>query len=171
MDEHNPYRGPDAPVASLPPGDDALAGRGVRLGAALIDGVLMMLIVLPAMYASGYFGQVMAAAQRGEQMSIGSTLMWAAFGFLAFVVVQGVPLNATGQTWGKRLTGIRIVDLAGNKPPLGRLLGVRYLPLQMLSNVPLIGPPLAFVNVLLIFRSDRRCGHDLIAGTRVVRAD
>jgi uncharacterized RDD family membrane protein YckC len=35
----------------------------------------------------------------------------------------------------------------------------------------MIGPVLALVDVLLIFRNDRRCGHDLIAGTRVVHAD
>ncbi len=97
-------------------------------------------------------------------------LMWAAVGFIVFLVVQGVPLNATGQTWGKRITGIKIVDLAGNKPPFGKLIGLRYLPVGVASNIPFIGPIISIVNVLLIFRGDRRCGHDLIAGTRVVQA-
>ena len=113
----------------------------------------------------------MAAAERGQQVGLGTTLMWAAIGFGVFVLVQFVPLNATGQTWGKKVLGIKIVDLAGAKPPIGRLLGARYLPMQLVGNVPFVGPVLAIVNVLLIFRGDRRCGHDLIAGTQVVKAN
>ena len=64
----------------------------------------------------------MAAAQSGQQVGFGVTLMWAVIGFVIFAVVQGFPLNATGQTWGKKLLKIKIVDLDGNKPPLGRLL-------------------------------------------------
>ena len=170
MDEQNPYRGPDAAVAEFSSGDE-LAGRWARLGAAIIDGIIMLAVVIPVMYMGGYMQAATAAAQAGEQVPFGTTLMWAVIGFVIFVVVQGFPLNATGQTWGKKALKIKIVDLAGDKPPLGRLLGLRYLPIQVVSNVPMIGPVLALVDVLLIFRNDRRCGHDLIAGTRVVHAD
>jgi uncharacterized RDD family membrane protein YckC len=170
MDEQNPYRGPDAAVAEFSSGDE-LAGRWARLGAAIIDGIIMLAVVMPVMYMGGYMQAATAAAQAGEQVPFGTTLMWAVIGFVIFVVVQGFPLNSTGQTWGKKALKIKIVDLAGNKPPLGRLLGLRYLPIQVASNVPMSGPVLALVDVLLIFRNDRRCGHDLIAGTRVVHVD
>ena len=170
MDEQNPYRGPDAAVAEFSSGDE-LAGRGARLGAAIIDFIIMLVVLLPIMYMGGYMAAATEAAQAGAQVGLGTTLMWAAIGFVIFVVIQGFPLNATGQTWGKKLLKIKIVDLDGAKPPIGRLLGLRYLPIQVVANVPLIGPVVALVNVLLIFRSDRRCGHDLIAGTRVVHAD
>jgi uncharacterized RDD family membrane protein YckC len=170
MDEQNPYRGPDAAVAEFSSGDE-LAGRGARLGAAIIDGVILLAIVMPLMYMGGYMQAAAAAAQAGQQVPFGTMLMWAVIGFVIFAVVQGFPLNATGQTWGKKALKIKIVDLAGNKPPLGRLLGLRYLPIQIVSNVPMIGPVLALVDVLLSFRNDRRCGPDLIAGTRVVHAD
>ncbi len=170
MDEQNPYRGPDAAVAEFSSGDE-LAGRGARLGAAIIDFIIMLVVLLPIMYMGGYMAAATEAAQAGAQVGLGTTLMWAAIGFVIFVVIQGFPLNATGQTWGKKLLKIKIVDLDGGKPPIGRLLGLRYLPIQVVANVPLIGPVVALVNVLLIFRSDRRCGHDLIAGTRVVHAD
>ena len=170
MDEQNPYRGPDAAVAEFSSGDE-LAGRGARLGAAIIDFIIMLVVLLPIMYMGGYMAAATEAAQAGAQVGLGTTLMWAAIGFVIFVVIQGFPLNATGQTWGKKLLKIKIVDLDGAKPPIGRLLGLRYLPIQAVANVPLIGPVVALVNVLLIFRSDRRCGHDLIAGTRVVHAD
>lgn len=170
MNEHNPYRGPDSNVAEVSGGDE-LAGRGTRLGAAIIDLIIMLVILMPLMFMGGYWETAMAAAQAGEQVGLGTTLLWALVGFVVFVVVQGFPLNASGQTWGKKMLNIKIVDLDGNKPPLGRLLGLRYLPIQVVGNIPLLGPLLGLVNVLLIFRNDRRCGHDLIAGTRVVHAD
>lgn len=168
MDDQNPYRSPDAVVAEISDGE--LAERGTRLGAAIVDTLILLVILGPLMFFGGYWSSAMAAAEQGQQVGLGTTLMWAAMGFGVFVLVQFVPLNATGQTWGKKVLGIKIVDLAGAKPPIGRLLGARYLPMQLVGNVPFVGPVLAIVNVLLIFRGDRRCGHDLIAGTQVVKA-
>lgn len=170
MDEQNPYRGPDAEVAEMSR-DDELAGRGARLGAVIIDAIILLVILMPLMYVGGYFEAAMAAAQAGGAVGIGTTLMWGAIGFIVFALVQAYPLNASGQTWGKKMLKIRIADLAGNKPSLGRLLGARYLPVHVVGNIPLVGVVLQLVNVLLIFRNDRRCGHDLIAGTKVVHAD
>ena len=165
MSEHNPYGSPEAVVAEV--GDLDMATRGERLGAALVDTVVMLAILIPLMVVGGYWE--LAMATEGE-VGFLATLLWAAIGFAVFVVVQWAPLNANGQTWGKRVLGIRIVDMEGGKPPIGRLLGRRYAPVQVAANLPAIGMVLGLLNVLLIFRSDRRCGHDLIAGTRVVKA-
>ena len=164
MNEQNPYGSPEAVVAEV--GDTHLAGRGERLGAAIIDTIILLVILVPLMFVGGYWQAAMSA---GGEVPLMTTLLWAAVGFAVFVVVQWVPLNANGQTWGKRMLGIRIVDMDGAKPPIGRLIGLRYLPVQVATNVPLIGMVLALVNVLLIFRGDRRCGHDLVAGTQVVK--
>lgn len=170
MDEQNPYRGPESSDTQALP-EDELAGRGTRLGAAIIDVIIMVAILLPLMYMGGYFKAAMAAAAAGSSVGHGIELMWNLIGIAVFALVQSIPLNATGQTWGKKLLKIKIVDLAGGKPPLGRLLGLRYFPVQLGSSIPFIGPVIGLVDVLLIFRGDRRCGHDLIAGTRVVHAD
>ncbi|UKE68407.1 RDD family protein [Xanthomonas cerealis pv. cerealis] len=74
----------------------------------------------------------------------------------------------TGQTWGKKLLSIRIVDLHGEPPPLWRLIVLRYLPTQLLSLVPVAGNVYALLDALFIFRHDKRCLHDIIAGTQVV---
>lgn len=170
MEEQNPYRSPDAAVADVPLDAEAmLADRGTRLGAAIIDSLILCVIILPLMYVGGYWRAAAAAAAEGHRLGIGTTLLWAVIGFVVFVVVQGIPLNTSGQTWGKKMLDIKIVDLSGAKPPLGRLLGLRYLPLQVIGNVPFLGPIAMLVNPLLIFRGDRRCGHDLIAGTRVIK--
>jgi uncharacterized RDD family membrane protein YckC len=169
MDDQNPYRAPEAPIINVERDTD-LAELGERLAAALIDGVIMLCIMLPAMFFGGYFKAVMDAALSGAKPPLGLVAMWGGIGFLALVVVQGYPLNATAQTWGKRILKIRIVDIDGSKPPLARLLAMRYLPVQIASLIPIIGSLLPLVDVLFIFRKDRRCVHDLIAGTKVIKA-
>ena len=164
MDDRNPYGSPEAVVAEL--GQGNLAGRGERLGAAIIDTIILLVVLVPLMLVGGYWEVAMAA---GGQVPLGTTLLWAGIGFAVFAAVQWYPLDAAGQTWGKRLLGIRIVDMDGAKPPVGRLLWWRYLPIQAVGNVPVVGMVLWLVDVLLIFRGDRRCGHDLVAGTQVVK--
>jgi len=164
MNEQNPYGSPEAVVADF--AESSLAGRGERLGAAIIDTIILLVIMLPLMFFGGYWQVAMSA---GGEVPFLTTVLWALVGLAVFVAVQWVPLNANGQTWGKRMLGIRIVDMDGDKPPIVQLICLRYLPIQLASNIPVIGIVVALVNVLLIFRADRRCGHDLIAGTQVVK--
>ena len=164
MNDPNPYQAPEAPLALE--GADVLAGRGERLGAALIDGVISLLTFLPVAALTGYFGKVIDAARGGAAMSFLAAAGYVVLALVMFVVVQGYPLAKTGQTWGKKLLWIRIVDLHGAQPPLWRLI-VRYLPIQLLSMVPVVGSFYALVDALFIFRQDKRCLHDLVAATQV----
>lgn len=172
MEQQNPYASPTSQVMepeSTAPGQPA--GRGVRLGAAILDTLLLLAVLLPMQWFGGYFAAAAAAGQSGHTVPWTLQLLWGGIGVAVFVVVQGWPLQAGGQTWGKRVLSIRIVDLAGEKPPLWRLLALRYLPLQIVGLIPVVGLVVPLVNPLLIFRADRRCLHDHIAGTRVVIAD
>ncbi|GAB2507055.1 hypothetical protein GCM10027084_22220 [Pseudoxanthomonas sangjuensis] len=164
--EQNPYQAPETAVVD-PARDDQLAGRGERLAAALLDTVIMLVLVCPVMFTTGYW----QAASSGQAPGFGMQLLYGLMGFVIFVLVQGYPLSASGQTWGKRLMKIRIVDLQGEKPSFATLIAKRYLPVQVAGLVPFLGNLAALVDVLMIFRADCRCGHDLIAGTRVVKAD
>jgi hypothetical protein len=49
------------------------------------------------------------------------------------------------------------------------LLLKRYLPVQVVGSIPVLGMFASLVDVLFIFRDDRRCVHDLIAGTQVTK--
>lgn len=169
MDNQNPYRAPEAPITN-PVLDTDLAGLGERLAAALIDAFIMLCIMLPAMFFGGYFKAVIDAALSGAKPPFGLIAMWGGIGFVIFVLVQGFPLSTTAQTWGKRILRIKIVDLDGGKPPFSRLLAMRYLPVNVATLVPVLGSILTVVDVLFVFRQDRRCVHDLIAGTKVVKA-
>jgi uncharacterized RDD family membrane protein YckC len=168
MQDSNPYSAPSAAVADVAPvGRQELAGRGLRLGGAIIDGLLLMVILIPMMVAGGYFTGMMS----GVKPALGTQVMWGVFGFVLFVLVQGYPLSQTAQTWGKKLLKMKIVHLDGSQPSLGTLIGKRYLPVQAIGLVPYLGGLFGLVNVLFIFGEERRCIHDLIAGTRVVMAD
>ena len=64
---------------------------------------------------------------------------------------------------------IRIVDLEGRVPSIPRLV-VRCATAMYVGVIPFLGRLLSLIDLLLIFRDDKRCGHDLLAGTRVVKA-
>ena len=89
-----------------------------------------------------------------------------------FGLINGRWLVTRGQTVGKRLVGVRIVD-AGTREvvPLVKSYGLRFIVVQAITQVPFVGPILALVDPLFIFGERRRCLHDYLAGTIVVRAD
>ena len=86
-----------------------------------------------------------------------------------FMVINGYLLVTKGQTLGKLALGIRIVDAASNGAATAvKLLGLRYVLVLLVMAIPIIGQLLGLADALFIFRSDRRCVHDLLAGTKVV---
>lgn len=160
----NPYAPPASDVSVNEPA--LLASRWSRLGGALIDGVISMLFIFPTMFFTGMWEKSIA----GEQ-TLTDNLLLAAIGCVAFVVVNGYLLATSGQTIGKRVVGTRIVSVNDEKIlSLGKVIGLRYVPIWGASQVPLVGPFVGLVNVLFIFRADKRCIHDLIAGTKVINA-
>ncbi len=160
----NPYATPRAPARadfSARAGSEALASRGSRLAASLIDGLAAMVILLPALAAMFFVGE-------SSTLSTPAALLAALSGiaFLGFAIYQLSMLVRKGQTLGKRTMNIRIVNHSdGQVPSAGRLLGMRYFVNSLLGNVI---PFYAFIDMLLIFGSEQRCIHDYLAGTKVV---
>jgi uncharacterized RDD family membrane protein YckC len=68
------------------------------------------------------------------------------------------------------MLGIRVVRRDGSHCGLARIFFARYLPVTLLGAVPFVGGLVSLVDALLIFRDDRRCLHDEIADTIVVKA-
>lgn len=168
----DPYRAPQAEITSVLV-SSSLADRWIRLAASLIDAVIGLIVMAPLMFLGGYWQTAHDASRVGgiAFMPLGTTLLWAAIGFVVFALLQGYPLHASGQTWGKKILSIRIVDLQGRKPPLSELLLKRYLPTHVIVSIPCLGTIYALVDSLMIFREDHRCLHDHIAGTRVVKVE
>jgi uncharacterized RDD family membrane protein YckC len=84
-------------------------------------------------------------------------------------VINLICLAMRGQTLGKMVLGIKIVGSDGF-PCFGRILLIRIIVMGLLKNIPFVGLIIAIVDPLMIFRDNRRCMHDEIADTIVVRA-
>jgi len=144
-----------------------LAGRGQRLLAVLIDGVILLIITLPIMMITGALVQL----RGGQPLSFGQEAFYFVLGWGIFVAVHGRLLSKNGQTIGKKLMGVRIISYSDQQIlPLGRLFGLRYLPMGLVAQIPVIGGLIGLLDCLFIFGSEKRCIHDLIAGTAVVKA-
>jgi uncharacterized RDD family membrane protein YckC len=154
--------------------DQPLASRGRRLLGALADGGLEALCWIPTsnamaqtmaeMINDGAFAptEFMAAFQESLPLSLP---------YLgALLVVQMALLSLRGQSIGNILVRTRIVRAPGGEP-VGflRAFLLRGCLARVLRHFPFIGGLFWIVDVCFIFREDRRCLHDLIAGTKVVK--
>jgi len=165
----NPYAAPSARVLDVSnDGDQVLADRGIRLGAAIVDGLIiagpmmLLLLLLPAMVgAKG--GQPNFALVGG--VGIGFVVF-----FVAILIVNMVLLHRYGQTVAKRLFKIKIVRGDGSRCSLLRIIFARALPMSLLGAIPIVGGLISLLDPLLIFRDDYRCLHDHIADTLVIKA-
>jgi uncharacterized RDD family membrane protein YckC len=121
-------------------------------------------------YATGDLGRLYALTLKGGRPDLAWKAKIALISFTVYCVLNAYPLSRSGQSWGKRMLGLKIVDLQGRQPGLLRLLGLRYGLGRLIGLVPVLGYWFALVDDCFIFREDRRCVHDFIAGTRVVVA-
>ncbi len=141
------------------------ASRWSRLGAAIIDGLISMVVFVPLQFSAGVYDNF----PNMTPQPFPQTVLWSLGGIVLWVAVHGVFLARSAQTIGKKLFRIQVVSVADGKPaPLFKLIVLRFLPMSMLPQIPMVGPLLSLANALFIFRKDRRCIHDHIAGTRVV---
>ncbi len=161
---YNPYAAPISRLEDFPTHVLQLATRGSRLGAYILDifsiGILAIVaaVILPSLGKAG--------AREVPQVVIAII----GFGMLAIIAVHIVFLHKYGQTIGKRLVGIKVVQTNGMRCELWRFFFLRALPVGILGNIPLIGVVIGLVDTLMIFGQEQRCLHDLIANTIVVQA-
>lgn len=161
---------------SPPTGIGHLAGLGSRFGAALVDGVAQMLCRLPTSIA--VFRVVSEQMSSGQQLSFleiastASASISKSYPFLgALIVLQAVLLSLRGQSFGKILTGIRIVRVHdGSQAGFVHAFLLRGVIPGAIELIPVLGGLFWLVDVCFIFGDERRCVHDLIAGTKVVKA-
>lgn len=175
MEASNPYAAPTSEVRDiLPPGAQSLAGRGTRLGAAILDTVIILLFVyLPVLVFEGPDAFVILT--EGSSMNFrfflqGTGGMLGLVGLLALIGITIYLVHRSGQTLGKRMLGIKVVRKDGSRATLGRIFVARNLPFWVVNLIPLVGPILSLVDALLIFRASHQCVHDQLADTIVVNA-
>lgn len=160
----NLYAAPKADVSEVVLEKNPIANRMNRFLAALIDVVVMMCVIIPPIYFMGALPSMMKAQER----TFVQNLVVGFFALVVFFALNTRLLMKSGQTIGKKLLGIKIVDLDGNLPSFSKHLIKRYGMFFGLDHIPVVGQILGLINILFVFGKDARCGHDHLAGTKVV---
>jgi len=91
--------------------------------------------------------------------------------FLAWGIYNIVLVYRYGQTWGKKMMGIRMVRKDGSRMSFARFFWLRGLVYGLCAAIPFVGWIVRLVDKLMIFREGHQCFHDVIADTIVVTAD
>lgn len=144
-----------------------LASRWARFWAATLDGILLIAFMVPVIFYTEFGGRVLSSGD----IYFKETVLVTIYVWLSYLLCHGYLLHKKGQTIGKNVFEIAIVDLDGKPIGLPMLLLKRTLPMTVLGYIPIVGSGIQTVNILFIFRKDRRCIHDLIAGTQVVSVE
>ncbi len=156
-------------------GSGALAGFGARLGGYLLDSLLYGLLWLPFMIA----GIVLIAmgledcvslndeiicAGREKPGLIAAGVIFRVVGFLVIVFVYLRALATTGQTWGRRIVGIRVVDAnTRGAPGWGKAIGRQLFAGFISANVLYLG------YLWMLWDGQNQTWHDKVASTLVVK--
>lgn len=190
------FAGPGTPPPMLATGEEAaaadwpadaaaglaeLAGIGARTAAAVVNAFIYFLSLVPgSMMMSRRLVERFPEIQRGsfppldelDLTDFSEGLWWMRAALLAAILVQAVLLTVRGQNLGMILTGVRVVR-ANDGLPAGFVHGV-LLRFALPVSLVLVLPPFGFLFLLadycFIFSEGRRCLHDRIAGTKVIRA-
>ena len=167
------------PPAPLTPGQGQLAGWGSRLGAYVID---FLIVVVPALVVLALLGGGVLASREGDSDAglaafVGAILLTLlviaviALLYAPLLMMRKGPNN--GQTWGKQVVGIRVVRDSGEPYTFGsaalREVVLKNLAVGIASSIiPLIP---WFLNFFWPLWDDQnRALHDMAASSHVVRA-
>jgi uncharacterized RDD family membrane protein YckC len=170
MNASNPYAPPQAAVADIadPNSAAARAGRGVRLVAAIVDGfVFAAMVYVPLLIGLGMTGGITGAdGQFNVAAMFGTGGLLALAGLVAWAVITYSLVKRNGQTIAKKWFGIKVVRSDGSPASVGRIFWLRNVVNGILGIIPLYG----LIDALWIFGEERRCLHDKIADTIVIKA-
>jgi uncharacterized RDD family membrane protein YckC len=147
----------------LPTDVDWRANIGTRLGARLLDGVVVALPVALLLLA---FADIDVEAQVLEiPFWVTATTLLIGAGYEVGAIAMW------GQTVGKRLLHIQVVDVVTGRPPGLGGAAIRYLVPGVPAALPFSGGALLSLLVYLsaVWSPTRQGWHDRAAGTVVVR--
>lgn len=142
-----------------------LASRWERLGAAIIDGLIMSCMAIPFGLLATYY-----AVDLTELMYelviiplLGVTIVG------IYLAINYNRLMTRGQTLGKSALKIAIADNQTKNLPAKNKLLTRYCFSYLCGYIPFVGSLFSLINVCFIFGSEKRCIHDHVASTCVVK--
>jgi len=129
----------------------------IRVGASLIDGVIIVGSMLLLMFVA------MLSALMPPLMFLLLILVWIASIVGPWLYTALFESSAMQATPGKKAIGLKVTDLQGNRISFGRATG-RYFAEWITGMTFLVG------YVMVAFTQKRQALHDMIAGTVVVAA-
>lgn len=127
------------------------AGSGSRFLAAIIDNIILAIV--------GFVLGIVVGLVMGKNGGFLNLILSVIISVYYWVFYQ----RSQGQTLGKKAMGIKVVDLAGNKPTAMTFF-LREIIGKLVSSIIL------FIGYLMILWDGKKQGlHDKIAGTVVIR--
>lgn len=132
-----------------------LASRWSRFWAAFIDGLAMIVFYLPLFFVEPL-----------EKLFYQSNNYFLELSYfvMGYLLMNGYLLHKYGQTIGKNVFEISIVGMDNQRMGIKEIILKRWCPTLLMGLIPFLG----LINILFIFRSNRRCLHDLIAKSKVI---
>jgi len=173
MSDFNPYAPPQSEIMEKDGtniNEMELASRGSRLGAQMLDGLIIAIIIIPLIFALYFFsGQAASMEDFFTNYLSRNSLLIAISSFIIYLLIQGYFLWKNGQTLGKKILKIKIVRRNGERASFPRIIFLRHLIITALGYIPLIGGFIGLIDPLLIFRESKACLHDEFADTKVIK--
>ena len=171
-DPNNPYAPP--PLADFGAADIAMAAGGfhdladlsTRFVGALIDGGLYLVAICLGLLAVAGIAEFQSLRISELDRELLFAIVFVPV--LPLLIAQWVLISTTAQSFGKRAMNMRIVRHSDGAP-VGFARGVLLRSIVSRVLTRLICRLGSLIDVLVIFTPDRRCLHDYIAGTVVVR--
>ena len=157
-----PRSGVSQPIVAAPV---RYGGFWIRFVAAILDGILVQVVVVPFGALMGGAIGVAGVATRmpGEGTRLVSVIVGTVLGLLGSWIYEAAMESSSLQaTLGKMALGLRVVDLQGQRISFGRASG-RYFGRILSALILFIG------FIMAAFTERKQALHDLIAGTLVVR--
>tara|TARA_S200000501_G_scaffold338491_1_gene345369 strand:+ start:94 stop:627 length:534 start_codon:yes stop_codon:yes gene_type:complete len=157
-------------------GDDTSgrAGFGNRLGSYLLDvvlygAVMSVLVFIGALMLTNELFVDWWADDDGVRDTDGGilagALLLSVLGPLLVIIVYIAQLGRTGQTWGRKIVGNKVIRVDnGDVPGIGRALGRELFAWIFSASIMYLG------YLWMIWDDDRQTWHDKVAGTIVVRS-
>jgi uncharacterized RDD family membrane protein YckC len=164
----NPYAPPKAAVRDIFAADEPFvyADRGTRLGAAIVDTIIfMVMIYIPLVVPSALAGSPDALEAESFPPMVLAGFAFGVIGFIAWTWLTVMYVVRNGQTIGKKWLKIKVVRSDGSPASLGRIFWLRNFVNGLLGIIPLYG----MIEVLFIFGESRQCLHDKLADTIVIK--
>lgn len=168
----NPYAAPasviedDFGAENDPWAGRTLATRASRFAARMIDGVTFLVVAIP------FFVVTVLSASSGSNPD--DSMIFVGMGLsgllvLGLLIYNLMRLHSHQQTFGKKMMGIQIIRGDLQTPvTLGRIIGLRILPMTLLGAIPFIGSLIGLADPAMIFQESQQCLHDMFADTNVV---